>query len=193
MLIELGLRGRIELEKQGVRRRGLLTRKIVCSNPTPTGDILLDEVLKHIKETTPTDTVQSWVELLSGRGGFFLSFSGFFIPPVPSHSPSFVYHATLVLFPFYQSLLSHILKCQVTNFAFMCWVKGFFNYFRQLIVLLAPPFFLFKVTFLSLIQEKHGTHLTFATRCEMCVKGWPRTSWRKESSPQRSRTLSCST
>ena len=73
MLIELGLRGRIELEKQGVRRRGLLTRKIVCSNPTPTGDILLDEVLKHIKETTPTDTVQSWVELLSGRGGCFLA------------------------------------------------------------------------------------------------------------------------
>ncbi|KAL5481962.1 hypothetical protein EMCRGX_G022238 [Ephydatia muelleri] len=67
MLIELGLRGRIELEKQGVRRRGLLTRKIVCSNPTPTGDILLDEVLKHIKETTPPDTVQSWVELLSGE------------------------------------------------------------------------------------------------------------------------------
>ena len=58
-----------------MRRRGLLTRKLVCTNPSPTGDILLDEVLKHIKETTPPDTIQSWVELLSGmkwgggRGG----------------------------------------------------------------------------------------------------------------------------
>ena len=69
MLIELGLRGRVELEKQGVRRRGLLTRKVICTNPSPTGDILLDEVLKHIKETAPPDTVQSWVELLSGEEG----------------------------------------------------------------------------------------------------------------------------
>ena len=67
MLVELALRGRIELEKTGMRRRGLLSRKVVCKNPTPTGDILLDEALKHIKETNPPDNVQSWIELLSGK------------------------------------------------------------------------------------------------------------------------------
>lgn len=66
-MVELALRGRIDLEKQGMRRRGLLSRKVVCKNPTPTGDVLLDEALKHIKETSPNDTVQSWVELLSGK------------------------------------------------------------------------------------------------------------------------------
>ena len=66
MLIELALRGRIELEKTGMRRRGLLSRKILCKNPAPTGDVILDEALKHIKETNPPDTVQSWIELLSG-------------------------------------------------------------------------------------------------------------------------------
>lgn len=66
MMIELALRGRIELEKTGMRRRGLLSRKIICKNPAPTGDVILDEALKHIKETNPPDTVQSWIELLSG-------------------------------------------------------------------------------------------------------------------------------
>lgn len=67
MLVELALRGRIELEKSGMRRRGLLTRKVICKNATPTGDVLLDEALKHIKETNPPDNVQSWIELLSGE------------------------------------------------------------------------------------------------------------------------------
>lgn len=66
-MVELALRGRIELEKSGMRRRGLLTRKVACKNPTPTGDILLDEALKHIKETQPLDNIQSWIELLSGK------------------------------------------------------------------------------------------------------------------------------
>ena len=67
MMVELGLRGRVELEKTGMRRRGLLSRKVICKNPSPTGDVLLDEALKHIKDTNPPDTVQSWVELLSGE------------------------------------------------------------------------------------------------------------------------------
>ncbi|CAI8013229.1 Golgi phosphoprotein 3 [Geodia barretti] len=67
MLVELALRGRIELEKTGMRRRGLLSRKVICKNATPTGDVLLDEALKHIKETSPPDNVQSWIELLSGE------------------------------------------------------------------------------------------------------------------------------
>jgi Golgi phosphoprotein 3 len=70
MMVELGLRGRIELEKTGMRRRGLLSRKVICKNPSPTGDVLLDEALKHIKETNPPDTIQSWVELLSGENVF---------------------------------------------------------------------------------------------------------------------------
>ena len=41
-------------------------------NPAPTGDILLDEALKHLKDTSPTDTVQSWIELLSGKPGLLI-------------------------------------------------------------------------------------------------------------------------
>lgn len=67
MIVELALRGRVELEKQGMRRKGLLSRKLLCKNPTNTGDVLLDEALKHIKETSPPDNVQNWIELLSGR------------------------------------------------------------------------------------------------------------------------------
>nr|CAG4652014.1 EOG090X0A2Q [Triops cancriformis] len=67
ILIELALRGRIELEKGGMRRRGLLSRKIILKNDTPTGDVLLDEALKHIKETDPPETVQGWIEYLSGE------------------------------------------------------------------------------------------------------------------------------
>lgn len=64
--MELSLRGRVELEKAGMRRRSLLGRKILIKNSTPTGDVLLDEALKHIKETHPPETLQSWVDYLSG-------------------------------------------------------------------------------------------------------------------------------
>lgn len=67
MIVELALRGRVELEKQGMRRKGLLSRKLLCKNPANTGDVLLDEALKHIKETSPPDNVQNWIELLSGE------------------------------------------------------------------------------------------------------------------------------
>lgn len=67
ILIELGLRGRAELEKAGMRRRGLCSRKIILKSDTPTGDVLLDEALKHIKETDPPETIQSWIEYLSGE------------------------------------------------------------------------------------------------------------------------------
>lgn len=67
MLIELGLRGRVMLEKTGMRRRSLLNRKVILKNDAPTGDVLLDEALKHVKETDPPETVQSWIELLSGE------------------------------------------------------------------------------------------------------------------------------
>lgn len=67
MLIELSLRGRLHLEPCGMRRKSLLSRKVVCKSDAPTGDVLLDEALKHVKETQPPETVQSWIELLSGE------------------------------------------------------------------------------------------------------------------------------
>ncbi|CAG4989805.1 unnamed protein product [Colias eurytheme] len=67
ILIELGLRGRIELERAGMRRKGLLSRKVIVKSDTPTGDVLLDEALKHMKDTDPPETVQSWIEYLSGE------------------------------------------------------------------------------------------------------------------------------
>lgn len=66
-MAELGLRGRVELEKAGMRKRGLLSRKLLLKNNAPTGDVLLDEALKHLKETDPLETVQSWIEYLSGK------------------------------------------------------------------------------------------------------------------------------
>ena len=42
---------------------------MLLKNPAPTGDVLLDEALRHIKETSPPDNVQSWIELLSGKRG----------------------------------------------------------------------------------------------------------------------------
>ncbi|KAF5294728.1 hypothetical protein FQA39_LY00212 [Lamprigera yunnana] len=67
ILVELGLRGRVELERAGMRRKGLLSRKLVLKNDNPTGDVLLDEALKHLKETDPAETIQSWIDYLSGE------------------------------------------------------------------------------------------------------------------------------
>lgn len=50
-----------------MRRKGLLSRKLILKSDTPTGDVLLDEALKHIKETDPPETVQCWIEYLSGK------------------------------------------------------------------------------------------------------------------------------
>uniref|UniRef100_A0A8C3XBF4 Golgi phosphoprotein 3 n=1 Tax=Cyanoderma ruficeps TaxID=181631 RepID=A0A8C3XBF4_9PASS len=41
--------------------------RVICKSDAPTGDVLLDEALKHIKETQPPETVQNWIELLSGE------------------------------------------------------------------------------------------------------------------------------
>lgn len=50
-----------------MRRKGLLNRKILVKNDAPTGDVLLDEALKHMKDTDPPETIQSWIEYLSGN------------------------------------------------------------------------------------------------------------------------------
>ena len=57
----------MELEKTGMRRRTLGNRKVLLLDDTATGDVLLDEALRHIKETQPPETVQSWIEYLSGK------------------------------------------------------------------------------------------------------------------------------
>jgi len=67
ILIELALRGRIELERAGMRRKSLLGRKVIVKNSDPCGDVLLDEALKHIKETDTVENVQTWIEYLSGE------------------------------------------------------------------------------------------------------------------------------
>jgi len=52
-----------------MRRRALSSRKVVVlpKGERQTGDVLLDEALKHIRATQPGETVQDWVELLSGE------------------------------------------------------------------------------------------------------------------------------
>lgn len=67
ILVELALRGRIELEPATLRRKSLVNRKVLFKSDTPTGDVLLDEALKHIKVTEPAETVQNWIELLTGE------------------------------------------------------------------------------------------------------------------------------
>uniref|UniRef100_A0A915B1R1 Golgi phosphoprotein 3 n=1 Tax=Parascaris univalens TaxID=6257 RepID=A0A915B1R1_PARUN len=67
VMVELALKNRIELEKSGMRKKGLLSRKVLLKNDQPTGDVILDEALKHIKETQPPESVTSWIEYLSGE------------------------------------------------------------------------------------------------------------------------------
>ncbi|PAV75030.1 hypothetical protein WR25_06360 [Diploscapter pachys] len=67
VLIELALRGRIELENTGMRRKQLTTRKVIVKSSEPTGDVILDEALRHMKETNPPESATSWIEYLSGE------------------------------------------------------------------------------------------------------------------------------
>lgn len=67
IFVELALRGRIQLEKQHVRRKTLLNRKVQTKNEAPTGDVLLDEALTHLRESKTEEGVQSWIDLLSGE------------------------------------------------------------------------------------------------------------------------------
>lgn len=50
-----------------MRRRSLTARKVLVKSGSLCMDVLLDEALKHIKETEPPETVQSWIEYLSGQ------------------------------------------------------------------------------------------------------------------------------
>ena len=52
-----------------MRRKSLLNRKVIVKSAEPCGDVLLDESLKHIRETSDSapETVQTWIEYLSGE------------------------------------------------------------------------------------------------------------------------------
>uniref|UniRef100_A0A3P9N3Z7 Golgi phosphoprotein 3 n=1 Tax=Poecilia reticulata TaxID=8081 RepID=A0A3P9N3Z7_POERE len=71
--ISSGLRGcmLVELVRGSIfvifPTKALLASLVICKSDAPTGDVLLDEALKHIKDTQPPETVQSWIELLSGE------------------------------------------------------------------------------------------------------------------------------
>ncbi|KAL2080014.1 hypothetical protein ACEWY4_023807 [Coilia grayii] len=67
VMIELAIRGRIYLEPPTMRKRRLLDRKVLVRSDAPTGDVLLDEALKHIKATQPPEGVASWIQLLTGE------------------------------------------------------------------------------------------------------------------------------
>lgn len=41
--------------------------QVQLKSDAPTGDVLLDETLRHIKATESAETVQTWIELLTGR------------------------------------------------------------------------------------------------------------------------------
>lgn len=54
-----------------MRRRSLSNRKVLVKTGSLCMDVLLDEALKHIKDTEPPETVQSWIEYLSGNFLYF--------------------------------------------------------------------------------------------------------------------------
>merc|ERR1740136_215484 len=54
-----------------MRRKGLLSRKIMLKNSDPCGDVLLDEALKHIKERLAKNLVEKGV-LTTEKQNFLL-------------------------------------------------------------------------------------------------------------------------
>ncbi|NXM26933.1 GLP3L protein, partial [Oxyruncus cristatus] len=44
-----------------------LSFQVLLTSDAPTGDVLLDETLRHIKATEPPETVPTWIELLTGE------------------------------------------------------------------------------------------------------------------------------
>lgn len=65
--IELAILGRLYLDPPTMHKKRLPDRKVLLKSASPTGDVLLDEMLTHIKATEPAETVQTWIELLTGE------------------------------------------------------------------------------------------------------------------------------
>lgn len=66
IVLELAFRGRIAMEKDSSRRRWpLADRNIEVIDESLTGEVLLDETLKMMKQSEKM-SVSSWIDLLSG-------------------------------------------------------------------------------------------------------------------------------
>ena len=66
IVLELAFRGRIAMEKDAARRRfPLADRNIEVIDETLTGEVLLDEALKMMKQSEKM-SVASWIDLMSG-------------------------------------------------------------------------------------------------------------------------------
>ncbi|PNP39127.1 hypothetical protein TGAMA5MH_08979 [Trichoderma gamsii] len=67
IVLELAFRGRIAMEKDPARRRfPLADRNIEVIDDTLTGEVLLDEALKMMKQSEKM-SVSSWIDLMSGE------------------------------------------------------------------------------------------------------------------------------
>lgn len=66
IVLELAFRGRISMEKDPARRRfPPADRNIEVIDDTLTGEVLLDEALKMMKQSEKM-SVSSWIDLMSG-------------------------------------------------------------------------------------------------------------------------------
>jgi hypothetical protein len=67
IVLELAFRGRIAMEKDASRRRfPVADRNIEVIDDTLTGEVLLDEALKLMKQSEKM-SVSSWIDLMSGN------------------------------------------------------------------------------------------------------------------------------
>jgi hypothetical protein len=67
IVLELAFRGRISMEKDPSRRRfPPADRNIEVIDDTLTGEVLLDEALKMMKQSEKM-SVSSWIDLMSGK------------------------------------------------------------------------------------------------------------------------------
>lgn len=55
------------IRKSWNEKKRAINKKLILKNSSPTGDVLVDEALKHLRTTDPPETVQSWIEYLSGK------------------------------------------------------------------------------------------------------------------------------
>ncbi|BES93540.1 Golgi phosphoprotein [Nesidiocoris tenuis] len=66
ILIELWMRGKIELEPAGLNRKSLRQRIVIVKSTTTTEDTILNEALKIMK-SSPPHSVPDWISYLSGE------------------------------------------------------------------------------------------------------------------------------
>lgn len=66
--------------------------QVLLKSDAPTGDVLLDETLRHIKATESAETVQTWIELLTGRAKWKLHCPSSLqaCPNIPQTSPRLI-------------------------------------------------------------------------------------------------------